>query len=1227
MTPLIQSLYDLNPLTFKKVYDRLLIEDTRKASKDNETAFHTNQQKKVGKRSTVPSYNHSNNHGYSSLRGSHRGGSTSRGNFRGVKPTRPAPNRQDEMTEQFTKMFNAQWSKHMAGQANLADNEEDEEFFIDDPEDTGFMILDEVNASGIPVSPENTTLIFDSGASKSTLCDYHLLVDPKPVTKAINTYSGSISITHVGKFNLGGTLIYPVYFAPKGPRNLISASQLEDHGLRVIFKNRLILIRLGQKVIYRFPQVGNLYQGLAPRTISANYVLNVSDPSPDLDYHILLGHPSDECLRQFLRLNQIKALNPQQTARNCEVCIQCKLKRTPHINPLPTADRPFKTLHMDVLQISPPSKTSLKYVLVIIDDYSRFNQIYLMKNKSESESKILSFINEIVNKTGISVEAGPADSPQTNGLAERLNQTLLVKMRCLLAQSLVPINYWDEAAKYASTLINILPSKALNWSLPVNVLAELNLLIEPVRDINKMAPFGLKVYVSHRPPSKISTPSRPLICLGYEPNSDALRFFDPTRQHVVISRDYKPSKLAFPYNSAESVTKPPDTLPKAVIEPKKSSNKSSRDVVMVKINPIQQLQHPKSSSKNPDVPPHRSPSHVPSTTPPSSPPPLQSRRSPTHVAPSTTPPHSPPPLPPSSTTATTGKSYGTRIAPKLAKHWEYVPSANRPSKEISSDIDPSHIVTGSRWTASRPGPPVSISPAVEDPPDSLMLLQFDLPEYVFLTETVTVKNALSNSAERRGWEEAMAKEYKSLDDKNTGTLVPPPGDDKVIGGMWLLTRKKNEFGDLLRFKARWVCFGNHQVHMLHYFDTYASVASFLYGEIDAPVYVSQVEGFEQSGKENWVWRLNKSLYGTKQAPCQWRKHLVGTLTKLGFDSSPLDESLFYNNDCSQFIHMHVDDGFVVGQSRAEVLKTLDRIKKSYTIKIQERPAQHLGYTLDWKEDGSVHVHQTDFAEKTLYEFNMNDANPVRAPAPMNLHKIVASKAAPIHQKLYQKAVGMLNYLALHTRPDITFVTNLLAQFTSNPTKAHWSLVKHLLRYIKGTKSMGILYTLTSDPNNGICGWADADYATLIVTKKSTSGYVITMYGNPICWSAKKQPVVAQSTTEAEFVAINRCAKQLRWLTNLVLNLHIKIRAPILKNNNSGAVIISKEAQLNENTKHIEVRFQYVLELVSKKQLEIQQVPTAKMIADGLTKPLGFIKLEASRDQLHLTESELRRSVE
>jgi hypothetical protein len=276
-----------------------------------------------------------------------------------------------------------------------------------------------------------------------------------------------------------------------------------------------------------------------------------SDPNPNTDYHIALGHPSDEYLRQFLKLHKITPNNAGQLEKNCEICKSCKLKRLLHSNPLPTTNRPFKTLHIDFLQISPPSKNKFKYILVIIDDFSRFNCIYLMQHKNESKTKILSYIFEIVNKTGktpaiihtdcggkinsnnfknklvelvITIDVGPASSPQTNGLAERFNQTLLVKIRCLLAQLAVPINFWDEAARYSSSLINILPSKALQWSSPVSILSGLDLCIEPVRDVHKLIPFGLKVHVHHHPSLKISIPSCPLICLGYEHHSDALCF-------------------------------------------------------------------------------------------------------------------------------------------------------------------------------------------------------------------------------------------------------------------------------------------------------------------------------------------------------------------------------------------------------------------------------------------------------------------------------------------------------------------------------------------------------------------------------------------------------------------------------------------------------------------------------------------------------------------------------
>ena len=142
-----------------------------------------------------------------------------------------------------------------------------------------------------------------------------------------------------------------------------------------------------------------------------------------------------------------------------------KIKLSSHSNPLPSASKPFKMIHMDVLQVTLVSRGSFKYILVLIDDYSRYNQIYLLQKKHECKAKIMTFIREIhthlyvtpailhtdrggefgsnvfktfLSEKGISLEQGPANSPQTNGLAKQFNQAILVKMCCMLAQLLVP---------------------------------------------------------------------------------------------------------------------------------------------------------------------------------------------------------------------------------------------------------------------------------------------------------------------------------------------------------------------------------------------------------------------------------------------------------------------------------------------------------------------------------------------------------------------------------------------------------------------------------------------------------------------------------------------------------------------------------------------------------------------------------------------------------------------
>jgi hypothetical protein len=116
-------------------------------------------------------------------------------------------------------------------------------------------------------------------------------------------------------------------------------------------------------------------------------------------------------------------------------------------------------------------------------------------------------------------------------------------------------------------------------------------------------------------------------------------------------------------------------------------------------------------------------------------------------------------------------------------------------------------------------------------------------------------------------------------------------------------------------------------------------------------------------------------------------------------------------------------------------------------------------------------------------------------------------------------------LAIHTRPDIVFACNLLSQYASQPTCNHWKLAKHLLRYFKGTSRLRIEIRNHSLPQH-LTGYADADYAMSNKDKKSTTGYAVMFQGNLICWKSKKQSVVAQSTTEAEFIAINVCAKQI-----------------------------------------------------------------------------------------------------
>ncbi|MBW0484379.1 hypothetical protein O181_024094 [Austropuccinia psidii MF-1] len=358
-----------------------------------------------------------------------------------------------------------------------------------------------------------------------------------------------------------------------------------------------------------------------------------------------------------------------------------------------------------------------------------------------------------------------------------------------------------------------------------------------------------------------------------------------------------------------------------------------------------------------------------------------------------------------------------------------------------------------------------------------------------------------------------------------------------------------------------------QGYVLYQFDI---ETAFLHGEMDAIVHIKQFKGFEVPGKEGWVRRLNKLLYGTKQAPRMWQAKLTQALKDLGMNSTRANDSLYTNDKQTMFLHVNVDDGFLIGKSEQELLQFLKEFHTVLKLKYQRNPTQHLCYQLNWTPDKNVYLSQHDLIHRLLGDSDIENSQTVKSPCNGNLLKEVEAVDEPVDVTGYQQVIGSLNYLAQHTQPDILFTVNSLSCHSTHPSERHWVALKHLLRNLKGTSQLCMYYSRDGN-EKGLVGWTDADYTNDRCDRKSISGNLLTYHGNPVSWTSKKQSIVAQSTTEAEFISMNLCAKQIRWMTFLLTDLGQSTTKQTIFNDNSGVVTISSQASLNANTKHIEIR--------------------------------------------------------
>jgi hypothetical protein len=244
---------------------------------------------------------------------------------------------------------------------------------------------------------------------------------------------------------------------------------------------------------------------------------------------------------------------------------------------------------------------------------------------------------------------------------------------------------------------------------------------------------------------------------------------------------------------------------------------------------------------------------------------------------------------------------------------------------------------------------------------------------------------------------------------------------------------------------------------------------------------------------------------------------------------------------------------------------------------------------------------------------------------------------PDFQKQYQSIIGSLMYAMLGTRPDLAYAVSSLSQYCSGPTKQHMGAAKRVLRYLSGTRNFSLKYDKHNQENTPI-GYSDSDWAG-DADRRSTGGFVYKLAGGAISWKSKKQTSVALSTLEAEYMAASEAAKEAIWIKRLVKNLRLDnlqklTPSPLIYIDNLGCIQNIQNPRHHERTKHIDIRYHFVRELVENKSIEIQHISSEENTADILTKALprdahehhvrglglGLISSEGAADTLFLTKS-------
>lgn len=993
----------------------------------------------------------------------------------------------------------------------------------------------------------------------------------------------------------GAVLLSNVRYIPDMDRNLLSLGTFEKEGYSFESKNGVLRIKQGDRMLLTGNRYDTLYL-LKWRLATQESLAVVRSGDDTVLWHRRLGHMSQKNMNLLVRKGLLDK-KKISVLGSCDDCIYGKAKRVGFNIAQHDTKEKLEYIHSDLWGAPsvPLSLGRCQYFISFIDDFTRKVWVYFLHTKDEAFSKFVEWsslvenlsdkkiktlrtdngleycnkqFNEYCEAKGIQRHRTCAYTPQQNGVAERMNRTIMEKVRCMLSDSGLPKKFWAEATHTAVIIINKTPSSALNFEAPDKKWYGKPPVYSYLRR------FGCVTFV-HTDDGKLNPRAKKGVLLGYPTGIKGYKVWLMDEKKCAVSRN-----VIFQENAVyKDIVQKKKAI--AVTEEDQEGGYLDLDIEEVRdINSggdITRTSEEISSSSSPVSPQRDGAETVDTETEGVDSPPsyhLIRDRVRREVRP-----------------------------PRRFDDEDYYAEAHY-TTEDGEAVEPSDYqearrdINWSQWSQA-----MDEEMRSQDKNHTWTVVQRPINQRVIGNRWIyKYKMGIPGVEEPRLKARLVAKGYAQREGIDYHEIFAPVVKHVSIRILLSIVAQENLELEQLDVKT-----------------------AFLHGELREKIYMSPPQGYESQFKDNEVCLLNKSLYGLKQAPRQWNEKFDNYMSEIGFVRGSYDNCAYTKvlpDGSRVYLLLYVDDMLVAAKSMEAIDELKKELSRRFEMKDLGAARKILGMEISRNRvTGELWLSQEGYLSRVLETYNMTEAKQTVTPLGAHLKMSAATESQVSNNEEYMKsipysnAVGSIMYAMVGTRPDLAYAVGIVSRYMSQPIRDHWLGVKWILRYIKGSLATKLCYKKSDDFR--IVGYCDADYAADPDKRRSISGLVFTLGGNTISWKSGLQRVVALSITESEYMALTEAVKEAVWLKGLMMEFGYDQEAVEIYCDSQSAIALSKNNVHHERTKHIDVKCHYIRDIISNGTVEVLKISTEKNPADIFTKVLAVSKFQAALNLLRV----------